>query len=88
MPAYGSLTFQGLYAYQLDLAQGFKLKGKITHVGADAAQGVSKYPYTGRRNMERALYIGDTLYAISPSLVSAHNLQTLNEVGRLELPGA
>ncbi len=88
MPAYGSLTFQGLYAYQLDLAQGFKLKGKISHIDMDDGQEVGKYRYTGRRHIERAIYIGDTLYAISPSLVTAHDLQTLNETGRLDISQA
>ncbi|WP_163854961.1 beta-propeller domain-containing protein [Paenibacillus elgii] len=83
---YGDFTFQGAYVYGLDLQKGFQLRGKITHLTGDDMNKAGQHWYGSERNIERLLYIGDTLYSSSPDMVKANNLNTLREVGSLQLP--
>nr|WP_204343521.1 beta-propeller domain-containing protein [Paenibacillus elgii] len=83
---YGDFTFQGAYVYGLDLQKGFQLRGKITHLTGDDMNKAGQHWYGSERNIERLLYIGDTLYSSSPDMLKANNLNTLREVGSLQLP--
>jgi len=85
---YGEFAFQGAYVYQLDLTNGFQLRGKITHMTDEELlkAGQTWVPYN--RNVERALYIGDTLYTASQGLIKANDLNSLKEIGSLKLPEA
>lgn len=75
---YGDPTFQGLYVYNFNLADGFTLKGRITH---SDVQG-----YWNRHDMvHRGLYIGNVLYTLSNNTLKAHDLDTMNELGSLSL---
>gem|GEM_PF-4186545 len=42
-------------------------------------------PAGPERFVERGLYIGDVLYVLSPSVITAHGLGDLGERGRVEL---
>lgn len=84
--AYGQFAFQGAYVYQVDLLEGFRLKGTISHMNADEQQKAGGVWYGGKHQVERVLYIGDTLYSLSPGQVRANDLESLAETGRLELP--
>ncbi|GMX64243.1 beta-propeller domain-containing protein [Paenibacillus elgii] len=83
---YGDFTFQGAYVYGLDLQKGFQLRGKITHLTGDDMNKAGQHWYGSERNIERLLYIGDTLYSSSPDMLKANDLKTLREVGSLQLP--
>ncbi|WP_010491490.1 beta-propeller domain-containing protein [Paenibacillus elgii] len=83
---YGDFTFQGAYVYGLDLQKGFQLRGKITHLTGDDMNKAGQHWYGSERNIERLLYIGDTLYSSSPDMLKANDLNTLREVGSLQLP--
>ncbi|WP_088834335.1 beta-propeller domain-containing protein [Paenibacillus tyrfis] len=83
---YGDFTFQGAYVYGLDLQKGFQLRGKITHLTGDEMNKAGQHWYGSERNIERLLYIGDTLYSSSPDMLKANDLNTLREVGSLQLP--
>lgn len=83
---YGDFTFQGAYVYGLDLQKGFQLRGRITHLTADDLNKAGQHWYGSERNIERLLYIGDTLYSSSPDMLKANDLNTLREVGSLQLP--
>lgn len=83
---YGEFAFQGAYVYGLDLQKGFQLRGKITHLSADDLQKAGRHWYSSDRNIERLLYIGDTLYTVSPDMLKANDLSTLTEIGSLKLP--
>nr|WP_210023360.1 MULTISPECIES: beta-propeller domain-containing protein [unclassified Paenibacillus] len=83
---YGEFAFQGAYVYGLDLQQGFQLRGKITHLSADDLQKAGQHWFSSDRNIERLLYIGDTLYTASPDILKANDLSTLTEIGSLNLP--
>ncbi len=77
---YGDQVFQGMYVYNIDLINGFKLKGTITHLDAED---ILKSGYIlGDYNdyISRGLYIDNYLYTISPNQVHAHTLSTLTKI--------
>lgn len=83
MPAYGEFVFQGAYIYQLDLSDGFTLREKITHLTEQEIRNSNYYWYNTQ--VERALYIGDTLYTLSKRMVKANDLASLAEIDSLQL---
>lgn len=87
-PEYGSFVFQGAYIYDVSLDRGFELKGKITHLTGKAKGGlggVVEGPQLDRKQIERILYIGDTLYTVSRDLIKANRLSDLKEESSLSL---
>jgi len=82
---YGDFTFQGAYVYELDLAKGFTLRQKITHLTKEDLLKAGDGWYESGRNVERILYIGDTLYTLSRSLITAHEIGSYDQVGSLAL---
>lgn len=71
--------FQGAYIYNIDVKQGFTLKSKITHM-------VGKVPYEEwEHEIQRLIYVGDTLYAISNSKVTAHTMDDFQQISELSL---
>ncbi|MDD2433179.1 MAG: beta-propeller domain-containing protein [Clostridia bacterium] len=85
-PAYGQFAFQGAYVYQLNLKDGFKLRGKITHLTAEDALKAGLYTSNHASEIKRILYIKDTLYTLSEGLVKAHGLVDLAERKAVQLP--
>ncbi len=81
-PNYGEFAFQGLYVFHLNARDGFTLRGRITHLEED---GPSYRWQSGDNLIFRSLYIGDTLYALSGSRISAHRLSDLTMINTLEL---
>lgn len=87
---YGKPTFQGAYVYNVDLTNGFSLKGKVSHytdeeTATAATQGwFSDYEKT----IMRALYIGENLYTVSSGYVKANALSDFAEKGMLKLADA
>lgn len=86
IPPYGEFAFQGAYVYHIDLKTGFNLKGRITHLTGDDYQKAGRYWYDSNKNVERILYIGDTLYTLSNKLWKAHGIDKLDERNSLEIP--
>ena len=84
-PNYGEFTFQGAYVYHLDLNTGFTLKGKVTHISSNEYKNAGDYWYDSDKNIERLLFIGDTLYSASNTYISANDLASLVEKGRSAL---
>jgi len=82
---YGRFTFQGAYVYNVDSDQGFKLKGRITHLSDEDYMKSGDWGYNTDRSVERILYIDDTLYTLSKELIKAHNLNSMKEINSLEL---
>jgi len=69
---------QGAYIYNIDLVNGIKLKGKITHMDETNSS-------TGQYSVDRILYIKDTLYTLSNGLIKANDINTLQEKSKLNL---
>jgi inhibitor of cysteine peptidase len=71
--------YQGAYVYSIDPATGFKLKSKISHIN-----GEMPYYEEWENQIQRLLYIGDTMYALSPEKITSHKMGTYQKVGKLE----
>lgn len=82
---YGAFTFQGAYVYNIDLIDGFKLKGKITHLTPEEYSKAGQGWYESSRNINRVLYIGDTLYTLSGGMIKANDLNSLKEKNSLSI---
>lgn len=85
-PGYGEFTFQGAYIYSIDLQKGFQLRGKITHLDEEDYLKAGQYWFDLDKNIERILYINDTLYTLSPGRLKANALAGLQEIGSLPIP--
>jgi uncharacterized secreted protein with C-terminal beta-propeller domain len=85
-PPFGEFAYQGAWVYQVDLENGFTLKGRITHLSEEdlAKAGMRGYDYT--KMVRRILYAGDTLYTLSDAMLKANALDTLAERGKLLYP--
>lgn len=73
--------YQGAYVYNVDTENGFTLKSKITHITGEQMPFYEEY----ESGIHRLLYIGDTLYALSPNKITSHDLKTNEKVGELGL---
>ncbi len=79
-PQYGEQVFQGAYIYNISATKGIDLKGKITHI-----KDYNPYMYSYEDNIQRVIYIGDTIYTLSNNKVVATNLKTMKMISELEL---
>ena len=77
-PEYGEYTFQGAYVYKINLEEGFKLQGRITHFDDDTIQKMGYY-FDDQYTVKRSLYIDNNLYTMS------NRKLLINELGDLEL---
>lgn len=83
---FGDFAFQGAYIYSLDPSQGFHLRGQITHLTKEDYTKAGQSWYDSDKNIQRILYIGDTLYTLSPSEIRASDLHTLQQVNSVAIP--
>ncbi len=85
--SYPETVFTGAYVYGLDLDKGFELKGRITHLNSEEVEDLFRYGYGNwEKNIQRILYIGDTLYTVSQGAVKANDLKdSLREINMIEL---
>ncbi len=81
---YGEFTFQGAYVYDVNLENGFELKGTITHLNDSTMLKSGFYP-SYESSITRSLYIDDVLYTISTTHIGVHNLKTLDEIAMISL---
>ncbi|MCR4284573.1 MAG: beta-propeller domain-containing protein [archaeon] len=77
---YGDITFQGAYVYNLNLEDGFELRGRISH--HDSENDYLKYGYYPdyNYNIQRSLYIGDILYTLSGKRLQLNDLDSLEKL--------
>lgn len=79
-------TFSGAVVYDLNLTDGFKERGRVTHFTDDEIGNIFDYfPYDYNKNIQRIIYIGDFLYSIAQGGVKASTMQTVEAVKLLEL---
>jgi inhibitor of cysteine peptidase len=83
--AWGEFTYQGAYVYHLDMTEGFKLKGRITHLTEEDYKKAGSYWFDSNRNVNRILYIGNTLYTFSNEKIKANQLHTIHLIDELLL---
>ncbi len=78
---YGKFTFQGALVYQLDITNGFQLKGRITHISDEEYKKAGNSWYNSDKNVQRILYIGDDLFTLSNGMIKANAMKDLKEKG-------
>jgi uncharacterized secreted protein with C-terminal beta-propeller domain len=77
-------VFQGAYVFNLDLNNGFVLKGKITH--ANETVNKTEYYYDYSTQITRSLYMDDVLYTVSNKMIKMNSLDNLDEINKIQLP--
>ena len=85
-PEYGQFAFQGAYIYNIDLVNGFTLKGRITHLLKDDYLRSGTGWYDSDKNIYRILYIKDNLYTLSNSIIMANDLVDLKGRNQVNIP--
>lgn len=75
---------EGYFVYNINVEDGFKLKGVITHESSNKKNSSSSYYYNSSKLL-RGLYIDDNLYTVSESAVKVNNLETLELVAELKI---
>jgi len=80
--AYGDIVWQGAYVFKIS-PEDIELKGRITHY--DDLSQMEGY-YYGYNSVQRSLYIDNVLYTISEAKIKMNDLDTLNELGEMQLP--
>lgn len=73
--AYGEFVMQGAFVFKLTIEGGFELKGTISHMDNDPND-----PYTYRWDsfVRRSLYIEDSIYTVSNTMVKINDMDTLD----------
>jgi uncharacterized secreted protein with C-terminal beta-propeller domain len=80
----GEYVFQGAYVYDIDLEDGFDLRGRVTHYDGDEDFKKSGYYFRGDSSIKRSLYIDDILYTLSDARLQLNDLGDLdNRIGLL-----
>ncbi len=84
---YGDYTFQGAYVYDVSLDGGIRLKGRITHGNKAGEINDGGREGWSSSDITRSLWIGDSLYTVSQSMIKANGLGDLAEQACVPLPG-
>ena len=71
---------EGYFVYNINLTDGFRLKGTITHEKTK-----SKYSYYNASRLLRGLYIDDNLYTVSEDYIKVNRLDDLQEISQLKI---
>jgi len=80
---YGRNTFQGLYAYDINLFSGFTLKGRVTHL-QNTSSSTNFYDNLNEDDLvNRSLYINNNLYIFSHNKATIHDLTDLKLIKEL-----
>ena len=77
-------VFQGAFVYNINLDDGFDLRGTVTHVDDDEVYKKSGYYIDWRSRVQRSLYIGDVLYTLSQNRIQLNDLDSLDRLKVLE----
>lgn len=83
----------GLIVYNIDLINGFKQKGVITHLGdINDIDGLSYsnysskiYNYIYNLTINRALYIDDNIYTASNAMIKCNSINDLSELSKIDI---
>lgn len=78
-----SYIAEGYFVYNINIENGFNLKGVITHQTPTKSN--SAYRYYNNSKLLRGLYIDENLYTVSETAVKVNNLNTLELVSELKI---
>lgn len=76
-------TSEGYFVYDINLKDGFELKGVINH------EKVSNYKpyYQYNSKLLRGIWIEDNLYTVSETAIKVNKLENLEEISKLDIKG-
>lgn len=83
--SYGDYIYQGAYIYNVSVADGFTLKGRITQYEDNEIEDKAGYYWSGDKDVSRIIYIGSNYYTISSTAITANSMANLDELNRVEL---
>ncbi len=80
-------SLQGAYIYNLNTENGFEYRGKISHEDNEKSSNRYRYYdyYSSFSQIKRSLFIEDTLYTISDSMIKINDLRDLSELKTIDL---
>ena len=73
---------EGYFVYNINLEEGFKLKGIITH--EKSLKNIPNYYYNNSKLL-RGLYIDNNLYTVSESAIKVNNLDSLELIKEIKI---
>lgn len=74
---------EGYFVYNINIEDGFKLKGIINHQTSKNSN--SMYKYYNNSKLLRGLYIDENLYTVSETAVKVNNINTLELISELKI---
>ncbi len=80
---YMQRVWQGAYVFNLTLEDGFKLKGKISHLD-DYEEDM--YYWNSPGAVRRSMYMDDVLYTVSAQKIKMNDLDNLTAINNIDLP--
>ncbi len=78
----GNIIGEGYYVYNINLTNGFNLKGVITHERSNYTT------LSSESNLLRGLYINNNLYTVSRDMIKVNNLNDLSLINELKIKEA
>ena len=76
---------EGYLVYNINLEEGFNLKGLITHENTNLENNYYSYYYTSK--MLRGMYIENNLYTVSETMLKVNNLDNLGLISEIKIKG-
>ena len=76
---------EGYFVYNINLEDGFDLRGVVTHETVEESDGPRIYSNNNKTKLLRGLYIEDNLYTVSEVGIKVNNLETLELVSELKI---
>lgn len=70
-------TWQGAHVYTIDPVKGFTLRGTSTHLSDQEIANAGIQWYDSQKNIQRIIYIGDSIYTLSNYGIKGHDLDTM-----------
>jgi len=84
--AYGTFVWQGAIAFNVDLTNGFVMKGNVSQIDYSSSNTNGMYYYGSNYWITRALYIDNTLYTLSSARVQLNDLTSFATLAKVDLP--
>ncbi len=83
---YGEQVWQGAYVLNIDLENGVSVRGKVTHFDNEPKENEYEWRFFDYRyQIQRSLFMDNVLYTVSQSKIKANDLNSLNEINKVEL---
>lgn len=83
---FGEFSFQGAYVYNVNSSDGFKLRGRISHLdGYDEVENFKEYQEDDDSFINRIIFSNGSLYTFSADKVKATRYSDMKEISEVDL---